>query len=95
MEDLRFRPDDRLLVEMQRLKVLERETITAWDMSRRNNRLSSNTVGPSKMASWGVRIGSDQLFKMPDLSSGRAGHYDETNCFLDWAQLYLQLRLND
>lgn len=27
MEDLRFRPDDRLLIEMQRLKALERETI--------------------------------------------------------------------
>jgi hypothetical protein len=33
MEDLRFRPDDRLLVEMQRLKALERETIAAWGVS--------------------------------------------------------------
>ncbi|KAH8586722.1 hypothetical protein B0O99DRAFT_643776 [Bisporella sp. PMI_857] len=33
MEDLRFRPDDRLLIEMQRLKALERETIAAWGVS--------------------------------------------------------------
>jgi hypothetical protein len=30
MEDLQFRPEDRLLVEMQRLKVLEREMVTVW-----------------------------------------------------------------
>jgi hypothetical protein len=30
MEDLQFRPDERLLVEMERLKGLERETIAAW-----------------------------------------------------------------
>ena len=30
MEDLRFRPDKRLLLEMARLKALERETIAAW-----------------------------------------------------------------
>jgi hypothetical protein len=30
MQDLRFRPDDRLLVEMERLRSLERETIAAW-----------------------------------------------------------------
>lgn len=33
MEDLRFRPDDRLLIEMQRLKALERATIAAWGVS--------------------------------------------------------------
>ncbi|KIM92649.1 hypothetical protein OIDMADRAFT_36427 [Oidiodendron maius Zn] len=30
MEDLRFSPDDQLLIEMQRLKAVERETIAAW-----------------------------------------------------------------
>ena len=30
MEDLQFRPDERLLVEMERLEGLERETIAAW-----------------------------------------------------------------
>jgi hypothetical protein len=30
MEDLQFRPDDRLLLEMDRLKELERETMAAW-----------------------------------------------------------------
>ena len=31
MEDLHFRPDERLIVEMERLKGLERETIAAWN----------------------------------------------------------------
>lgn len=31
MEDLQFRPDERLLVEMERLKGLERETMAAWN----------------------------------------------------------------
>jgi hypothetical protein len=31
MEDLQFRPDERLIVEMERLKGLERETIAAWN----------------------------------------------------------------
>jgi hypothetical protein len=31
MEDLQFRPDERLLIEMERLKGLERETIAAWN----------------------------------------------------------------
>jgi hypothetical protein len=30
MEDLQFRSDERLLIEMERLKGLERETIAAW-----------------------------------------------------------------
>jgi len=30
MEDLRFRPDNDLLAEMERLHVLEQETIAAW-----------------------------------------------------------------
>jgi hypothetical protein len=30
MEDLQFHPDERLLVEMERLQGLERETIAAW-----------------------------------------------------------------
>ena len=30
MEDLRFRPDDRLLAEMERLGKLEQETMAAW-----------------------------------------------------------------
>jgi hypothetical protein len=32
MEDLQFRPDERLLIEMERLQGLEQETITAWGM---------------------------------------------------------------
>ena len=31
MEDLQFRPDERLIVEMERLKGLERETLAAWN----------------------------------------------------------------
>jgi len=30
LDDLRFRPDDRLLVEMERLTKLEQDTMTAW-----------------------------------------------------------------
>ena len=30
MDDLRFRPDDRLLSEMKRLHTLEQETMIAW-----------------------------------------------------------------
>jgi hypothetical protein len=30
LNDLRFRPDDRLLAEMERLTTLERDTIAAW-----------------------------------------------------------------
>ena len=32
MEDLRFRPDDRLLAEMERLSKLEQQTMAAWTM---------------------------------------------------------------
>jgi hypothetical protein len=31
MEDLQFRPDERLLIEIQRLRGLERETIASWN----------------------------------------------------------------
>ena len=33
MEDLRLRPDNRLLKEMQRLEALEQETLAAWGVS--------------------------------------------------------------
>jgi hypothetical protein len=31
MEDLQFRPDERLLIEIERLRGLERETIASWN----------------------------------------------------------------
>jgi hypothetical protein len=31
MEDLQFRPDERLLIEIERLRELERETIASWN----------------------------------------------------------------
>jgi hypothetical protein len=34
MDDLRFCPDSRLLSEMERLRALEQETITAWATQR-------------------------------------------------------------
>lgn len=35
IDDLRFRPDDRLLVEMERLEKLEHDTLAAWATLRR------------------------------------------------------------
>lgn len=33
MEDLQFRPDERLLIEIERLRGLERETIASWNQA--------------------------------------------------------------
>jgi hypothetical protein len=42
MKDLQFGPDPRLLIEMQRLQELEKQTMAAWEGDKRSDESQPN-----------------------------------------------------